>query len=63
MVIAMDNDSDTIKIRAGFRSDLERAEKDFEKEPSPEKLPRLRWLRSKVAFYESEKYQEYKNAN
>jgi hypothetical protein len=55
--------NDTQKIRLDLRARLEQTEREQEQQPTIERASLVRWLKSKLSFYESEWHQAYKQAN
>jgi len=56
----MTTNYDTQKIILNLKADLEKAKQE---KRNSENFSVIRWLKSKLAFYSSEHYQEYKKAN
>ncbi len=54
---------DTQKIRLNLQAELNKAEKALAQKPTIETSHLVRWLKSKLEFYTSEHYPEYKKQN
>jgi len=56
----MTTNYDTQKIILNLKADLKKTKQE---RPTTENVSFIRWLKSKLAFYSSEHYQEYKKTN